>query len=74
MQSCSRAVRLIAMLELLRARPRGILSREIAEQLGVSQRTVQRDLADVQDEPLRAPLYQDEDWRWFMLDARSRDT
>ena len=61
------------MLELLRARPHGVLSREIAEYLGVSQRTVQRDLADVQDEPLRAPLYQDEDWRWFMLDARNRD-
>ena len=71
MQSCSRAVRLIAMLQLIRVRPNGITSRQIAEQLGVSQRTVQRDLADVQDEPLRAPLWQDEDYRWRFVERRT---
>lgn len=58
----------MAMLKILAARPYGVTARDLAQELGVSARTVQRDLRDVQDEPLRTPLYQDERWRWRMLE------
>ncbi len=68
-ESCNRAVRLIAMLQILERRHQGATARELAQALGVSVRTMQRDLADVQDEPLRAPLYRD-GWRWKLLKGR----
>lgn len=69
-QACSRAVRLVALLRDLQAHPHGLTARQLAARLQVTVRTVQRDLADVQAEPLRAALWQDEEWRWHALDVR----
>lgn len=67
MGTTCRAVRLVAILRLLCAHPQGFTARELAARLGVSPRTVQRDLADIQAEPLRAPLWQDEEYRWVIM-------
>jgi predicted DNA-binding transcriptional regulator YafY len=67
MSAVSRAVRLLALLRLLGAHPAGLTTREIAERLGVSPRTVQRDLIEVQAEPLYAPLWQDDGYRWRIM-------
>ena len=40
---------------------------ELAEYAGVSTDTVLRDLADLQDEPLRLPLMQDDNERWYVM-------
>jgi len=72
MNGVSRAARLMRMAELLKARR--WRSRELAQELGVSQRTISRDLLDLQSEPLRLPLAC-ESWEWFMwrpgVEARS---
>ncbi len=71
MRAIVRAVRLMRLVELLEARP--WRSSELARELGVSQRTINRDLLDLQSEPLRKPLVCD-GWEWFMwrpeMDAR----
>jgi predicted DNA-binding transcriptional regulator YafY len=55
-------VRLIYIERLLRSHPR--TTDELATLCGVSVRTIRRDLADLQAEPIRLPLYQG----WIILD------
>lgn len=50
-------MRLIRALALFQAVPHGMSTRELAERLGVTQRTAQRDLVDLQSE-LHAPFVQ----------------
>ncbi len=65
---CVRALRLIAMRDLFDAGARAT-ARELAERYGVSQRTVSRDLADLQAEPLYYPLIMT-GWRYQRMPRR----
>lgn len=56
------------MLRMIGAQSHGMTTRELADALGVTMRTIQRDLAAVQAEPLRVPLWR-EGRRWMMLDT-----
>jgi len=67
--SSCRALRLIVLIRRLCANPQGFRVRELAEALGVSRRTIQRDLQLIQEEPLRVPLWRDEDYRWRVLEG-----
>ena len=59
-----RAIRLIMLIHLLS--DRSWRATELARRLEVSRRTIYRDLADLQDEPLRVPLVvEDGQWRLF---------
>jgi predicted DNA-binding transcriptional regulator YafY len=60
-----KAVRLLWLRDCLLAGNQHTAS-ELAQRLGVSQRTIQRDLEDLQAEPLRVPLVRD-GWRWSVL-------
>jgi len=51
-----RALRLADMMQLFRTDDGAYTVDELARRYGVSERTVQRDLADLQDEPIRLPL------------------
>ena len=62
-----RAERLIEMIRLLKGRPQ--TSRELADALGVSIRTVQDDLAALQSWPMYVPLWRDDDGRWAPLEG-----
>lgn len=61
-----KAQRLNFIYNLLMSNPRGLTTQELARQCGVTQRTIQRDLMDLQDEPLRMPLVED-NHRWKVL-------
>ena len=61
-----KAQRLNFIYNLLMSNPRGLTTQELAQQCGVTQRTIQRDLMDLQDEPLRVPLVED-NHRWKVL-------
>jgi len=61
-----RAIRLLAIAFALRERP--YTARELGERFGVSQRSIERDLEDLQAEPLRLPLMQ-EKWEWRRIDC-----
>jgi len=67
--SSCRALRLIVLIRRLCANPRGYRKQELAKMLRVSCRTIQRDLALIQEEPLRVPLWRDEDYRWRVLEG-----
>lgn len=60
-----RAVRLVHLRDQFLAGSRHT-ARDLAQRYGVSQRTIERDLLDLQSEPLRVPLVQDIEWRWMM--------
>jgi predicted DNA-binding transcriptional regulator YafY len=69
--SIDRAVRLVRMIQLLQRQ--SWRARELAEYFGVSHRTVNRDILDLQSWPLRVPLieeggrwqvFKDGGWRW----------
>jgi predicted DNA-binding transcriptional regulator YafY len=60
-----KAQRMIALLHLLRGR-RKRRARDLAEELGVSERTIYRDLADL-GEALRGALYVDFDGEGYVL-------
>lgn len=57
-----RVMRLLRVLAMFQSRPYGLTTRELAERLGVSQRTVQRDLLHLQSE-LYVPFVEDHG-RW----------
>ena len=63
-RTMARAVRLIYLRDLLIAKP--YTTEELAELCSVSERTIYRDLADLQDDPLRAPVYR----AWVWLEER----
>jgi len=65
MNSCSRAFRLIELMRLLNQRC--YTTEELAEHFGVSERTIQRDLLDIQGEPLRYPVINRQVWQSMEL-------
>jgi len=66
---CSRALRLIEMIRMLEARSWS--KQEMGDRLGVSLRTIERDLLDLQSEPLYVPLVE-QSGRWRVLDNAPR--
>lgn len=61
-----RAVRLLALMALLKERPRRVA--ELAEHFGVSVQAIYRDLRTLQDAPFRLPLVGDDGiWRMSTL-------
>lgn len=62
-----RALRLVALQTLFYQRPAGYRASELAQQFGVSQRTLNRDLVELQGYPFWLPLVQDSDWRWRLM-------
>ncbi len=65
---CVRAVRLLAIRDFFETGATAT-AREWAERYGVSQRTVSRDLADLQAEPLYYPLTMN-GWRYERMPRR----
>lgn len=63
--SVKKSVRLTMIPRLLQGRP--MRTRELADYFGVSTNCIQRDMLDLQSEPLRVPLVQDDDWYWSIL-------
>ena len=68
---CARAVRLIEMIRLLEER--SWHKTELGERLGVSERTIERDLLAIQGEPLYVPLVRD-GARWRVMVGARRQT
>lgn len=64
-QAVVRAVRLRALEKLLREGPRHTYS--LASELEVDERTVKRDLVDLQIPPLCVPLAVDDCGRWYVM-------
>ena len=64
-----RSVRLAHLQNLFYRNPRGYRSSELSRLCGVNQRTMNRDLQDLQDEPFRLPLVLGEDWRWRLMEG-----
>ena len=62
----NKAQRLAHIWQLFMDNPRGFTTAELARRCGVTQRTIQRDLLDLQEEPLRLPLLE-EDGRYKVL-------
>lgn len=62
-QSMSRAVRLVYLRDLLLTKPH--TTDELAQLCNVSERTIYRDLADLQDDPFHVPIYR----AWVWLEA-----
>lgn len=65
----NRSVRLVHLQRLLYRNPRGYTASELAKLCGVSQRTINRDLLDLQLEPFYLPLVVEEDWRWRLMEG-----
>ncbi|MDI7278278.1 MAG: WYL domain-containing protein [Anaerolineae bacterium] len=65
----NRPVRLSYLQRLLYGNPLGYRSSELARLCGVDQRTINRDLADLQSEPFYLPLVQDDEWRWHLMEG-----
>ena len=59
-QQVKRCIRLMIMRDILSQRP--VTVREIAERFAVTERTVYRDLAELQAEPLRFPVVCEQLW------------
>ena len=70
-----RATRLIDLYEFLRASTRGHTLEELAERYGVTERTIRRDLADLERDPIYAPIVCDvrHEWRLRDLAREGRD-
>ncbi len=66
-----RPARLAYLQRLLYRNPEGYRSSQLAALCGASQRTVDRDLEALQDEPFRLPLVREEGWRWRLMAGHS---
>lgn len=64
--AAKKSQRLYLITALLNAHPHGLSTRELAVRCGVTQRTIQRDLLDLQSEPIRCPLLE-ENRKWKIL-------
>ena len=64
-----RSVRLAHLQQLFYRNPRGYRSSELARLCGVNQRTMNRDLQDLQCEPFRLPLVLEEGWHWRLMEG-----
>lgn len=67
--SHKKSVRLQQLHKMFNERPRGYRTGELAKSLGVSERTIERDLEDLQAHPWYLPLVREESWYW-RLDSR----
>jgi len=65
----NRPVRLVYLQRLFYQKPSGYRSSELARLCGVNQRTINRDLQDLQDEPFRLPLVLEDGWRWRLMEG-----
>lgn len=65
----NRSIRLVHLQRLLYSNPTGYRSSELARLCGVNQRTINRDLQDLQDEPFRLPLVLEDGWRWRLVEG-----
>jgi len=63
-----RALRLLRIAELLREQPRR--ASELAEELGVSQRTIERDLLLLQGPPFHLGITPGDSWLWYLREER----
>lgn len=68
-EAMHKAWRLLALQRYLFRTPRGYRTSELADLFNVGQRTINRDLQDLQSAPFRLPLVQEEapDWRWHLM-------
>lgn len=64
-----RSLRLLYIQRLLYQHPKGLRSSELARLCEVNQRTINRDLQDLQDEPFRLPLVQEDGWNWRLMEG-----
>lgn len=64
-----RSVRLVHLQNLLYSNPKGYRSSELARLCGVNQRTINRDLQDLQTEPFRLPLVLEDGWHWRLMES-----
>jgi predicted DNA-binding transcriptional regulator YafY len=64
-----RSLRLLHLQQLLYQNPQGFKSSELARLCSVNQRTINRDLQDLQGEPFRLPLVQEDGWRWTLMEG-----
>ncbi len=69
--STKKAWRLLQIQRCLFRNPQGYRSSELADIFNVDQRTINRDLQDLQLEPFYLPLIQEDapNWRWRMMDG-----
>ncbi len=67
-----RPVRLIQIMELFRGGG-SYTTKELADRLGVTVRTIQRDVLELQGEPIYLPLYKEEE-RYHMMESRPQPT
>jgi len=65
----NRMARLTYLQRLFYRNPRGYRSSELAELCGTSQRSINRDLEELQTEPYYLPLVLDDDWRWRLMEG-----
>jgi len=63
-----RALRLLQIPHLLRERP--WRASDLAEELGVSQRMIERDLRTLQGPPFRLPIVLGDSWLWYLTEER----
>jgi predicted DNA-binding transcriptional regulator YafY len=70
-EAMRKAWRLIKIERLLFRHPQGYRSSELARIFHVDQRTINRDLQDLQSTPFYLPLVQEPapDWRWHLMDG-----
>ena len=65
----NRVARLAYLQRLFYRNPRGYRSSELAELCGTSQRSINRDLEELQTEPYYLPLVLDDGWRWRLMEG-----
>ena len=65
-RALERALRIVQLRDMFYEKPSGYASAELAERLGVTQRSIERDLEALQDEPFRVPLVR-ERRRWRLM-------
>jgi proteasome accessory factor B len=64
-----RSVRLVHLQSLFYHNPRGFRVAELARRCEVDHRTINRDLADLQQEPFHLPLVLEENWTWRLMEG-----
>jgi predicted DNA-binding transcriptional regulator YafY len=63
------AARLDLLQRVFYRNPQGYRSSELARLCDVDQRTINRDLLELQGEPFYLPLVQEEEWRWRLMEG-----
>jgi len=63
-----RALRLLQIPRLLREEPRR--ASDLAHELGVSQRMIERDLRTLRGPPFRLPIVLGDSWFWYLTEGQ----